>query len=263
VAFFTEFDAIARVARWFAGICCCNHFEVNSMSDHPPHYRAVLFDFFGTLTRAVRRGPAHARIAESLGCDPDDWAALLDHTFYERATGLLGEPHDVLRQMANRLGGRPRRARLREAFAARIAAVRTDGPLRDDAVGVLRGVRRRGVRTAVVSDSWYELPLFMRQLPVAPLIDAKVYSVHVGRCKPDPALYVAACRQLRVRPQDCLYVGDGGGRELTGAVSVGMTAVRLAEPDLSRHLTFRADYGWGGPAIESLSDVLRLLACCF
>ena len=29
-------------------------------------YRAVLFDFFGTLTHAVSRGPAHAHIARTL-----------------------------------------------------------------------------------------------------------------------------------------------------------------------------------------------------
>src|SRR2546430_2692194 len=99
------------------------------MPDHALRYRAVLFDFFGTLTRGARRGPAHARIAESLGCKPEDWAAELDRTFYERASGRGGEPLDVLRDMAARLGARPGRRRLRSAFAARIAAVRTDAVL--------------------------------------------------------------------------------------------------------------------------------------
>src|SRR5690606_22672577 len=35
-----------------------------------PAIRAVVFDFFGTLTRAVRRGPGHLETARILGCDP-------------------------------------------------------------------------------------------------------------------------------------------------------------------------------------------------
>jgi putative hydrolase of the HAD superfamily len=229
------------------------------MSRNVPRYRAVLFDYFGTLTRAVRRGPAHASIAESLGCNPEDWVAELDRTFYQRASGHGGHPLDVLSNLAVRLGARPGRGRLRDAFAARIAAVRNDGPLREESVGVLRAVRRRGVRTALVTDCWYELPTYLPRLPVAPLLDTKVYSVDVGQCKPDPAMYMAACKRLRVRPQDCLYVGDGGSRELTGATAVGISAVKLDSPDLGGHLTFRADTGWTGPVIESLRDVVTLL----
>ena len=35
-----------------------------------PSYQAVLFDFFGTLTRSVQRGVAHVGTAELLGCPP-------------------------------------------------------------------------------------------------------------------------------------------------------------------------------------------------
>ena len=42
----------------------------------------------------------------------------------------------------------------------------------------------------------------------APLLDAHVFSVEVGMCKPDPGIYAEACRRLDVRPDECLYVGD-------------------------------------------------------
>ena len=35
-----------------------------------PEIRAVVFDFFGTLTRSVSRGPQHRVVARILGCDP-------------------------------------------------------------------------------------------------------------------------------------------------------------------------------------------------
>lgn len=220
---------------------------------------AVLFDFFGTLTIAVRRGPNQRRIAELLHCDPDRWFALLDRTFYYRAAGKLGDPIAVLRKLAASLGARPPQWALYEAYAARIAAVRADAPLRDDAVAVLRAIRGRNLRTAVVSDCWYELPLILPTLPVARHVDATVYSGEVGECKPHPQMYLTACRRLGVRPSECLYVGDGGSHELTGAEQVGIPAMRLAAPDLRQHLSFGSDAGWRGPALTSLSEVPELL----
>ena len=216
--------------------------------------RAVLFDFFGTLTQAVRRGPVHDEVARLLDCDPARWKAALDRTFYLRATGRLGDPIDVLDKLARSIGGRPTRKNLYIAYAARIGAIAADGPLRPDAVAVLSALRERGLRTAVVSDCWYELPLLIHRLPVAELLDATVFSVNLGRCKPDPALYLAACERLGVQPEQCLYVGDGGSRELSGAAEVGMTPIRLAAPDLAGHLAFVRD-GWRGTEVTTLSEI--------
>ncbi|MFD0823058.1 HAD family hydrolase, partial [Micromonospora zhanjiangensis] len=62
-----------------------------------PAYRAVLFDFFGTLTRAVRRGPGHRAVAEALGCDPAVLVDVLDRSYYPRAGGALGDAEATLR----------------------------------------------------------------------------------------------------------------------------------------------------------------------
>jgi putative hydrolase of the HAD superfamily len=220
--------------------------------------RAVVFDFFGTLTEAVQRGRYHAGIARSLGCDPTEFISLLDRTFYLRALGTFGTPEETLRWMCRQLGTDPSPAQLRRAARARVHALRADTRLRPEAVPVLRALRRRGLYTAVVSDCGYELAGFLPVLPIAPLIDATVYSVQVGHCKPHPEIFLAACRRLGVGPEECLYVGDGGSRELTGASAVGMTAVRLAAPDLDRHLTFQPDLDWRGPAVASLGDVPAL-----
>jgi putative hydrolase of the HAD superfamily len=221
--------------------------------------RAVVFDYFGTLTRAVRQGPAHAQMARRLGCEPEQWLDLMSRTFYMRASGRLGEPVDVLYGLATVLGARPSRQTVRSVRVERVATVCADGPLRPDAVPVLAGLRQRGLRTALVSDCWYELPELLPELPVFPLLDARIYSVRVGRCKPHPAMFLEACDRLGVAPADCLYVGDGGSEELSGAAAVGMSPIRLAAPDLAGHLTFRPDAAFQGPSVASLSDLLPLV----
>jgi putative hydrolase of the HAD superfamily len=142
---------------------------------------------------------------------------------------------------------------------ARINALRADTVLRPDAVSTLTALKERGLATALVSDCTHELPAFLPGLPVAGLLDARVFSVELGVCKPDPAIYLAACEQLGVHPEECLYVGDGGSHELTGAEAVGMTAVRLAAPDLADHLVFDRDTDFTGPAVASLTDLLDFI----
>ncbi|MFU8870822.1 HAD family hydrolase [Micromonospora sp. SL4-19] len=222
-------------------------------------YQAVLFDFFGTLTRGVQRGAAHQATAELLGCPVDTLIEVLDRTYYQRATGLLGNAEATLRWVCDQAGVRPSARAVSAAVVSRHWAVRSDTRLRDEAVPVLAALRQQGVRTGLVSDCTHELPAFLPQLPIAPLLDVRVFSVQVGCCKPDPALYLAACRRLGLAPADCLYVGDGGSQELTGAERTGMTAVRLAAPDLAEHMVFNADRSWHGPVLTSLTDVLDLL----
>ena len=224
-----------------------------------PAYRAVVFDFFGTLTRAVRRGPQHAEIARALGADPDAVRGVLDRTFQARAVGRYGDAAATLRWVIEQAGGHPRPAQVRAGVPARVDALKADTRLRDDAVSALSAIRRRGLRTAMISDCTHELPAFLPSLPVAALLDAKIYSVRLGVCKPDPRIYLAACRELDVPPGDCLYVGDGGSHELTGAAAVGMTPVRLAAPDLANHLVFDADTNFTGRRVRSLTEVIGLI----
>jgi putative hydrolase of the HAD superfamily len=222
-----------------------------------PAYRAVLFDFFGTLTLSVRRGPAHTAVARALGCDPDALVAVLDRSFYDRARGGYGSAEQTMRWLAEQVGVRPSPGAIRAALAARFAAMRADTTLRSDAVATLRALRRRGLGTAVVSDCTHELPVFLPTMPVAGLLDVRAYSVEIGQCKPHHAIYLDACVRLGVPPSDCLYVGDGGSRELTGATELGMTAVRLAAPDLSHHLVFNAEPSWTGLTVTALSELIR------
>ncbi|WP_262286977.1 HAD family hydrolase [Micromonospora sp. MA102] len=224
-----------------------------------PRYQAVLFDFFGTLTRCVQRGSAHRTIAELLGCSADTLVEVLDRSYYQRASGRFGNAEATLRWVCEQAGVDPSDEAVRAAVASRHRAVRADTRLRAEAVPVLAALRGRGVRTGLISDCTHELPAFLPQLAVAPLLDVRIFSVQVGRCKPDAALYLDACHRLDLAPADCLYVGDGGSQELTGAERAGLTAVRLAAPDLTGHMVFNADHGWDGRVLTSLTEVLDVL----
>jgi len=221
-------------------------------------YGAVVFDFFGTLTWAVTRGGTDRRVARALGCDPGAFTILLDRTYAARARGELGEARMALRWIAWQLGRSPTAAQVNEALRLRTDAIRAALRLRPEAICTLWMLRSAGLRTAVVSDCTDEVPALVAESPVAGLLDATVFSVHLGMSKPDVELFLTASRRLGVSPGRCLYVGDGDGRELTGARSAGMTPVRFVAPDLTRHLVFDPEPDWTGYTIRSLSAVVEL-----
>ena len=73
-------------------------------------------------------------------------------------------------------------------------------------------------------------------------------------------MYRQACDGLGVSPDACLYVGDGYGRELSGAASLGMTPVLIAVPgEVSADLSGCEGADWDGLRVETLSEVCGIL----
>ena len=78
--------------------------------------------------------------------------------------------------------------------------------------------------------------------------------------KPDPRIYQLTANQLGIKPQECLYIGDGSSQELTGASQVDMDTVLMRLPDEESTDAHRIDSEeWHGQAITSQKEVLTLL----
>ena len=221
---------------------------------------AVVFDFYGTLTpfSTPASWAEHlARLAAVLGVAPGALAGVLDASYPERATGRLGGARQTLRTLAARLGAHPAEEKLDKAYRMRQALQESLMRMRPEALPVIAQLRERGLRIGLVSDCTSELPDAWPRLPVAPLIDAPVFSCVEGIRKPDPRLFRTVAERLGARPAGCLYVGDGGGRELTGSSAVGMHAVLLAGPDWQgSHRVYDREDGWSGSRIGSLTELL-------
>lgn len=223
---------------------------------------AVIFDFYGTLcvnaTAAAHRAGAD-RVAAALGASADDYYRVLLDTFTERATGACGDLEATVRWMAARCNHEPTAAQVAAACATRRA--NEDGyvrALRPDAESTLKSLQAAGVRVGLISDCTHELAEIWPSLPIAPYVDAPIFSIELGVRKPHPRLYAAAAEALGVRASACIYVGDGGSGELTGATAAGMTAYQLAAADSAGAVVYDAD-NWTGPTINALSDVLMLV----
>lgn len=91
---------------------------------------------------------------------------------------------------------------------------------------LLDALKAMRVPMAVVSNCSPEEVEGIRQSRLYPYFDHVVLSYEIGLQKPDARIYQEAARRLGVDPKACVFVGDGGSRELEGARQAGMTAIQ-------------------------------------
>ncbi|HEX3779137.1 MAG TPA: HAD family hydrolase [Pseudonocardiaceae bacterium] len=221
----------------------------------------VVFDYFGTLTPSLRKaasGVDQPELAAILGVDRAAVETWWKSSYADRATGRTGDGLATMRLLSVSLGCTESEEALRAAQRIRLATYARMSRPRQDAVEVLTALRARGLRIGLLSDCSPELPELWPDLPLASLVDAPVFSSVVGECKPHPRMYATVCQRLGVSPAECLYVGDGGSNELTGATKVGMRAVLIADENWLGAHRFDTD-DWQGETIHRLAEVPTLI----
>jgi HAD superfamily hydrolase (TIGR01509 family) len=112
------------------------------------------------------------------------------------------------------------------------------------AQALLDSLRSRRVKTGLVANSWPDPGRVLRAdaeaFGLAERLDVLVYSEELGVRKPDPEIFLHACRLLDVEAGATMFVGDNLVTDVQGAAEVGMTTVQA--------LWFRAD---DTPGIEA------------
>jgi putative hydrolase of the HAD superfamily len=224
--------------------------------------RAVVFDLFGTLVYEFPRADWDAwldTVAAVLEADRDAFHAAWTVTAIERQTGRLGDIEENLRTVAARAGAWPSDAQVTEAREARTEMYRRWFVPRPGAQEVLADLRAAGYPLALVSMCAPDTPGMWRSSPLAGSVDVEVFSSEVALRKPDAEIYLRACEGLGVQGSECLYVGDGSYRELSGAAAVGMRAVLIRDPDESAEMLRPDAEDWHGETVASLLEVTGLV----
>jgi epoxide hydrolase-like predicted phosphatase len=183
--------------------------------------RGLLIDFGGVLTTSVfasfaafeqAEGLDRLAVARLLRDDPRAAKLLValetggapDAVFETELGALLGvSPRGLIKRL---LGGtRPERGMIE----------------------AVRALRRAGVRTALVSNSWGTASYPEGLLN--DLFDAVVISGQVGLRKPDPEIYRLAAQKIGLDPAECVFVDDLP-TNLGPAARLGMGVIRHTTP---------------------------------
>jgi HAD superfamily hydrolase (TIGR01662 family) len=215
--------------------------------------RAVLFDVDFTLARPgpelMPEGYVRCAAAHGLALDPERYeraraAAFLDLQRHPE----LDHDEEVWNAFTERIirgmgGDAPAARRVAVELTARWQQ-HANFELYEDTLPILQGLRARGIRLGLVSNSARDVREFAVHHALE--IDAGISSFHHGKTKPHASIFRAVLKLLEVDPQEALMVGDSVDDDIEGARGIGMQAV------LIDRLGLKPDYA---PRIESLREL--------
>jgi putative hydrolase of the HAD superfamily len=93
-----------------------------------------------------------------------------------------------------------------------------------DVLAAVEALRERGLRLALITNSFAEDVAGWDSSPLHPFFDVALFSCVAGLAKPDARIYLLACRNLDIAPAHTLFIGDGADDELAGARRAGVSA---------------------------------------
>jgi HAD superfamily hydrolase (TIGR01549 family) len=92
----------------------------------------------------------------------------------------------------------------------------------ENAVTIIQRLHGR-YKLGIVSNGSSEMQMFkLESLNISDSLDCKIFSEGVGIRKPDPEIFLAAAKALKLTPADCLFVGNSYKDDVIGAKNAGM-----------------------------------------
>ena len=188
--------------------------------------KAVVFDMFETLvTLFTGRTYFSEDIAPDVGADPVIFRKEWHTTEHERSTGKYSIEEGLAITLKRlgiysdekvKLAATKRRQALEDTFSA----------IPDESLLLLKELKAKRIKIGLMTNTFSDERDMIRTCELFPYFDVALISYEQGICKPDLELFRRMTTQLNVKPEECLYVGDGGSRELFGAREAGMHPVQ-------------------------------------
>lgn len=188
--------------------------------------RAVIFDMYETLVTQFESELYYGtQIAEDLGLAPEAFLPGWRATEEERATGK--KTFEAVMEQLMKTHGRYTPERHRQVVEKR-KAIQSDcfAHLHPGILPMLRELKARDVKIGLITNCFSEEAELIRNSELFSFFDAPCLSWEEGVRKPDPAIYFRCMEMLGIPAENCLYVGDGGSRELETAAALGMVPVQ-------------------------------------
>jgi putative hydrolase of the HAD superfamily len=142
---------------------------------------------------------------------------------------------------------------IRHLEEAHYGPIRSQVSLYPEVPEALAGLRARGLRLGLVSNSFWPTELHLRDLAEFGIDDyfpVKVFSRDLGFRKPHARIFHEALDALGVRPGEAVFVGDRADRDVDGARAVGMRGVLRVHPR-----TYRPGAGPADAEIRGLDEL--------
>ncbi len=188
--------------------------------------KAVIFDMYETLVTLCYSEPYfRVAMAEDANVPSESFNEEWDRTSYAQSIGELSL-EESLSYTLKKLGCysedlfqemvRKRKEFKREVFSH----------IHPDILPMLERLKKSGMKIGLISNCFSEEAEVIRESVLYPFFNAALLSCEQGVRKPDQEIFLRCVKALHVKAEECLYVGDGGSRELEVARELGMRPVQ-------------------------------------
>lgn len=184
--------------------------------------KAVIFDMFETLVSLFEgRTYFGEHIAADVGIDPAAFRKEWHSIENDRSIGKYSI-EEGLELVLKRLGIYTEEKVELAALKRRDSLTDTFNGIPDATFEMLDGLKESGIKIGLITNTFSDERDFIRASKLFPYFDVALISYEQGICKPDLEIYRRMTEQLGLEPEECLYVGDGGSKELYAARDAGM-----------------------------------------
>jgi putative hydrolase of the HAD superfamily len=204
---------------------------------------AVLLDLYDTLAR-THWGQLSERITAELGIEKRDLFRAYELTRPARAVGTYGSVEGDMTAVVEAAGVDAAPALIDRLLRLEREFSEKGVDLWEDSLPVVRALRARGIKTAVLSNCSHSTRPIVDRLRLAEEFDEILLSFEVGVHKPDPRIYREALHRLGdVPPERAVFVDDQPAY-CDGAAALGIETFLIdrsgdGTPDLNGHRVIR------------------------
>lgn len=200
-------------------------------------------DLYDTLVR-THWGQLSERITAELDIDKADLFRAYELTRAARGVGTYGSVRGDMTAIVEAVGVDPDAELIERLLAMERDFSETGVELWEDSLPVVRELRARGAKTALISNCSHSTRPIVDRLEIDAEFDAILLSFEVGMHKPDPVIYREALRRLGdVSPDRAVFVDDQPAY-CDGAAVLGIETFLIdrsgdGTPDLNGHRVIR------------------------
>ena len=190
--------------------------------------KAVIFDMFETLvTLFVGKTYFSENVVADLGLEHelDAYRKAWHATENDRTLGKITFAQGI--ETALRKLGKYTPEKVKLVISHRLAALQdTFSAIPKESVQLLQELKKRGIKIGLMTNTFSDERDFIKECELFPYFDVPLISYEIGICKPSQEMFDMMTKRLGVSAAECLYVGDGGSRELYAAREAGMNPVQ-------------------------------------
>lgn len=188
--------------------------------------QAVIFDMFETLITHYK-SPLYfgTHMARDAGISDNKFQPLWQATESDRSIGKI--TLEQVLEMILRKNECYSKELLENIAKKRMEAKRECFKnMHKEIIPMLSKIKEKGILIGLISNCYSEEAKAIRESELFPYFDAVFLSCEQGIQKPDKRIFKYCMEKLSVKPEDCLYIGDGGSYELETAQDLGMKAIQ-------------------------------------